>query len=66
MNGMVKAQAQKRKELVLRIEDTTNATDKAVYRQLLLQQENKDFGRQCEEIETYARTARGGTEAARF
>ena len=49
---------------MLRIEDATNATDEAVYRQLLLQQE-KDFGRLCEEIKTYAKTARDGTEAAR-
>ena len=64
MNELAKAQAQQRKELVLRIEDATNATDEAVYRQLLLQQE-KDFGRLCEEIKTYAKTARDGTEAAR-
>jgi len=61
MNELVKAQAQKRKELVLRIEDATSATGEAVYRQLLLQQEKKD----CGEIETYAKTAWDGTEAAR-
>ena len=65
MNELVKAQAQRRKELALRIEDATSATDEAVYRQLLLQQEMKDFGRLCEEIETYAKIARDGTEAAR-
>ena len=65
MNELVKARAQKRKELVLRFEDATNATDEAVYRQLLLRQEKKDLGRVCEEIEIYANTARDGTEAAR-
>ena len=65
MNGLVKAQAQKLKEHVLRIEDATNATDEAVYRQLLLRQEKKDLGRVCEEIETHVKTARDGTAAAR-